>query len=406
MDFDVIVIGAGAAGLMCAAEAGQRGRRVLLVDHAKKIGERIRVSGGGKCNFTNRHATAERYLSQNPQFCRSALARFSPSDFIARVERHRIPYHEREHGQLFCDRSARDIVAMLRAGLDEGGVRLASPCRVRQTERLADSEEGDAPRFQVVTEQGTFRCCSLVVATGGLAAPELGASPYGYRVAEQFGLGVVPPAPALVPLVLAPETLTQLKPLSGVSFAAETRCRGSATGRFRDHVLLTHRGLSGPAILQVSTYWQMQQYRGGRTQGIEIDLLPDVDAGEWLAEQRRSRTLLPNLLAERLPRRMAHGWCALFGWHKPLGAFSTRERDAVARALKNWTLVPSGTLGYAQAEVTLGGIDTRGLSSKTMEAVSVPGLYFIGEVVDVTGWLGGYNLQWAWSSGWVAGQYA
>jgi predicted Rossmann fold flavoprotein len=405
MDFDVIVIGAGAAGMMCASEAGHRGRRVLLIDHWKKIGERIRISGGGRCNFTNRHASAERYLSQNPHFCRSALARFSPRDFVARVERRHIPYHERDHGQLFCDESAQDIIDLLRAWCDEGSVRWAIPCAVQGIERLTIRENDDGPRLAVTTDHGSFRCRSAVIATGGLAVPKLGASPFGYRVAEQFALRVVPPRPALVPLALAPETLTRLKPLSGASLEAATSC-GDARVRFHQNVLLTHRGLSGPAILQISSYWQMQAYRDGPRHPVEIDLLPDIDAAAWLAEHRRSKVLLANLLAERLPRRFAHEWCTLFGWRRPLYELSHRDLDGVARALKGWALMPSGTLGYAKAEVTLGGVDTSGLSSKTMEARSVPGLYFIGEVVDVTGWLGGYNFQWAWSSGWVAGQFA
>jgi predicted Rossmann fold flavoprotein len=401
MRFDVIVIGAGAAGMMCAAQAGRRGRRVLIIDHSAKLGERIRISGGGRCNFTNRNVGAENYLSQNPHFCRSALARFSQRDFIAMIERRRISYHEREHGQLFCDDTAQDIIDMLKDGCDDAGVQWAMPCAVYNIERIENHAEG--LRFAVATGLGTFLCQSLVIATGGLAAPQIGASPFGYKIAEQFGLRVVPPKPALVPLALAPETLGPLKPLAGASLDAGTHCAG---GSFCENVLITHRGLSGPAILQISSYWQMQEYGGGKKQPVEIDLLPDLDAAAWLAEHRRSKALLSNLLAERLPRRFAHEWCALFGWAKPVNELSQRELDAAAQALKGWTLMPSGTLGYAKAEVTLGGVDTDGLSSKTMEAKPAPGLYFIGEVVDVTGWLGGYNFQWAWSSGWVAGQVA
>jgi hypothetical protein len=420
MRFDVIVIGAGAAGMMCAAQAGQRGRRVLLIDHAQKFGERIRISGGGRCNFSNRNVGAENFLSQNPHFCRSALAQFSQRDFLALVERHRIPYQEREHGQLFCRDSAQDIIDMLKAECDAGGVQWEAPCSVQG---IARTDGDKRPRYTVATDRGNFGCQSLVIASGGLAVPKLGASPFGYRVAEQFGVPVIPPKPGLVPLALAPEVLLPLQPLSGASFEATTRCTGStgtasAAGtkgggarsvQFRESVLITHRGLSGPAILQISSYWQMQEYRQrgeGKKQPIEIDLLPDVDAGAWLAEHHSSRVLLPNLLAERLPRRFAQEWCAIFGWSRPLNELSGHQLDAVASALKGWTLMPSGTLGYAKAEVTLGGIDTDALSSKTMEAKAAPGLYFIGEVVDVTGWLGGYNFQWAWSSGWVAGQSA
>jgi predicted Rossmann fold flavoprotein len=406
MDFDVVVIGAGAAGMMCASETGRRGRRVLLIDHATRLAERIRISGGGHCNFTNRHASAENYLSKNPHFCRSALARFPPRAFIAMVERRGIPYHERDHGQLFCEGSARDIIDMLKCGCDDSGASWATTCVVHRIERIEPHGTRSHPRFAVSTSHGRFECRSLVVATGGLAAPQLGASPFGYHVAEQFGLRVVPPRPALVPLALAPGALDRLKPLAGATIDGATRCPSRPGVQFRENVLVTHRGLSGPAILQISSYWQMQEQAGGGKQPIEIDLLPDIDTARWLAENRGRRVLLPNLLAERLPRRFAHEWCALLGWQKPVGALSRRELDELARTLKGWTLMPSGTLGYAHAEVTLGGVDTVNLSSTTMEARSVPGLYFVGEVVDVAGWLGGYNFQWAWSSGWAAGQDA
>ena len=404
MHFDVIVIGAGAAGMMCAAQAGGRGRRVLLVDHASKLAERIRISGGGRCNFTNRNVSADNYLSQNPHFCRSALARFSQHDFIAMLEKRRIAYHEREHGQLFCNDSAEEIIAMLSDACAAAGVRWAMPCAVQAVTRL-EGDGGD--RFRVATDQGEFRCQSLVVASGGLAIPKIGASPFGYRLAEQFGLAVVPPKPALVPLALAPELLQPLLPMAGATLDAEAAFAGA---RFRENVLLTHRGLSGPAILQISSYWQMQEYGTGKKRPVAIDLLPGLDATTWLAAHRQSRVHLPNLLAERLPRRFAHEWCALLGgdkWLKrPLGELANKDLELAARSLNAWALMPSGTLGFAKAEVTLGGVATDALSSKTMEARAVPGLYFIGEVVDVTGWLGGYNFQWAWSSGWVAGQFA
>lgn len=397
-NFDVVVIGAGAAGMMCAAQAGQRGRRVLLVDHALKIGERIRISGGGRCNFTNRSVGAENYLSQNPHFCRSALSRFTQHDFIAMVNARGIRYHERDHGQLFCDESARDIIDMLKEACDDGQVQWAHPCRVGHVSQ----GEGYDHRFMVETEQGTFKCQSLVIATGGLAAPAIGATPFGYKLAEQFGIPVIPPKPALVPLALEPETLNKLKPLAGNTLDAGTYCNDAT---FRENVLLTHRGLSGPAVLQISSYWQMQEYTGGKKHAVEIDLLPDLDVADWLAEHRRSKSTLPHLLGELLPKKFAHEWCALLGWEKPINELPNRDIDAIAAAIKAWPIMPSGTLGYNKAEVTLGGVDTDALSSKTMEAKAVPGLYFIGEVVDVTGWLGGYNFQWAWSSGWVAGQF-
>ncbi len=406
MHFDVIVIGAGAAGMMCAAQAGARGRRVLLLDHAEKLGERIRISGGGRCNFTNRSVSADNYLSQNPHFCRSALARFSQWDFIALLEKRGIPYHEREHGQLFCDESAAEIVDMLKDACDAVGVRWAMPCAVGEICQLAGTSENGA-RFTVDSEKGRFSATSLVVATGGLAIPKIGATPFGYRLAEQFGLAVIPPKPALVPLALASEVLEPIKPLAGATLDAVAEF---GTARFRENVLCTHRGLSGPAILQISSYWQMQEYSGGKKQPLQIDLLPGIDAAAWLAEHWQSRMLLPNLLAQQLPRRFAHEWCALLGgerWLKrPLSELGKRDLEQAARALQGGELMPAGTLGFAKAEVTLGGVDTDALSSKTMEAKQVPGLYFVGEVVDVTGWLGGYNFQWAWSSGWVAGQFA
>jgi predicted Rossmann fold flavoprotein len=392
--FDVIVIGAGAAGMMCAAQAAARGRKVLLIEHAVKLGERIRISGGGRCNFTNRSVGPANFISRNPHFCRSALARFSERDFIAMVERRGIRYHEKTLGQLFCDESSAQITDMLKDTCDEGGVQWAHPCAVQSVTRHSSG-------FSVASDKSPFECDSLVVATGGLALPQIGATPFGYKLAEQFGLPIVKPRPALVPLALAPEVLQPLKALSGLSIDAIARC-AERQPSFRESVLITHRGLSGPAILQVSSYWQAQEES---REPIKLDLLPGTNAADWLAQHRHSKGTLAALLSDRLPRRFAQEWCALHGWDRPLNEMSNRELEAVAQSLKSWPLMPSGTLGYAKAEVTLGGIDTAALSSKTMEASSVPGLYFIGEVVDVTGWLGGYNFQWAWSSGWVAGQY-
>jgi predicted Rossmann fold flavoprotein len=395
--FDVIVIGAGAAGMMCAAQAAARGRKVLLIEHAVKLGERIRISGGGRCNFTNRSVGPANFISRNPHFCRSALARFSERDFIAMVERRGIRYHEKTLGQLFCDESSAQITDMLKDACDQAGVQWAHPCAVQAVLRSTSETE----RFSVASDHGTFGCESIVVATGGLALPQIGATPFGYKLAEQFGLPIVKPRPALVPLALAPEVLQPLKALSGLSIDAIARC-AERQPAFRENVLITHRGLSGPAILQISSYWQAQEDVRGP---ISLDLLPDTDAASWLALHRHSKGALASLLAEPLPKRFAQEWCALHGWERPLNEMSNRDLESVAQTLKNWPLMPSGTLGYAKAEVTLGGIDTDALSSKTMETTSVPGLYFIGEVVDVTGWLGGYNFQWAWSSGWVAGQY-
>ncbi|WP_068637694.1 NAD(P)/FAD-dependent oxidoreductase [Thauera butanivorans] len=394
--YDVIVIGAGAAGMMCAATAGQRGRCVLLVDHAEKLAEKIRISGGGRCNFTNRRVGAENYLCRNPHFVRSALSRYTAADFIGLVQRHGIDFHERDWGQLFCDDSAQQIIDMLRSECGDGGVDWAMPAKVLEVTR----GDAEAERYLVDTSIGRFAAHSLVVASGGLSIPKIGASPLGYKLAEQFGLPVIAPLPALVPLTLPPETLSRLAPLAGISLEVEARCRGPV---FREAALITHRGLSGPAILQVSNYWQAQAYADGEREPVTLDLLPDLDTEGWLLEHAGERTLLANLLAERLPRRFAHAWCELQGWTKPMNGFRHAELRAIAATLSGWKLAPSGTQGYAKAEVTLGGVDTHALSSRTMEARACPGLYFIGEVMDVTGHLGGYNFQWAWSSGVACG---
>jgi predicted Rossmann fold flavoprotein len=385
--FDVIIIGAGAAGMMCAATAGQRGRSVLLIEHYPKLGEKIRISGGGRCNFTNLHAGPANFLSHNPDYCRSALARYTPRDFIKLVERHGIAWHEKKLGQLFCDDSAIDIIAMLRDECERGKVRWRMPCSVNAIEHL----DG---QFRVATTQGPVVAASLVIATGGLTVPKIGASPFGYRVAEQFGLAMVAPSPALVPLALDPEAVSRYGDLSGVSVDAEVTCND---GRFRENVLFTHRGLSGPAVLQASSYW-----KGGDS--IRIDLLPGIAAGDWLGSQRPSATRLDTLLAQRLPKRLAQQWCAAHHAAWPLQQLGDKRIAELAALLHDWAVWPSGTLGYNKAEVTLGGVDTRELSSKTMAAVRVPGLHFIGEVVDVTGHLGGYNFQWAWASGHAAGE--
>jgi predicted Rossmann fold flavoprotein len=390
IDFDVVVIGAGAAGMMCAAEAGKRNKSVLLIDHYHRLGEKIRISGGGRCNFTNLHTRPENFLSRNPHFCRSALARYTPQDFIKLVEKHAIRYHEKALGQLFCDDSATQIIDMLRIECDRAYVQWRMPCGVSSVAR----EHG---RFSLKTDQGDFSANALVIATGGLAVPKIGATPFGYKVAEQFGLKIVAPRPALVPLSFDPESLAKFGDLSGLSLDAEVSCH---EGRFRESLLLTHRGLSGPAILQISTYWQ----NGSAKEPIHIDLLPSLNALEWLAGHGHSKQRLANLLAERLPRRFAQNWCDAHRINLPMNQFSEKKLAEIANALHDWQVKPSGTLGYNKAEVTLGGVDTRGLSSKTMEATDVPGLYFIGEVVDVTGHMGGFNFQWAWASAVAAGR--
>ena len=391
---DAVIIGAGAAGMFCAALAGQRGRRVVLIDHAPKRAEKIRISGGGRCNFTNRTVTAAHYLSANPHFCRSALARFTPEDFIALVRRHGIAYHEKALGQLFCDDSSAQIIEMLEAECADGNVCWLQPATVHC---IAPTE---AKRYRVETSVGTIDTAALVVATGGLSIPKLGASDLGYRIATQFELPIIAPRPALVPLTLDSATLSALAPLAGAAFAVEARCAG---GAFREQALVTHKGLSGPAILQISSYWQAA-CAAGRPEPVVLDLFPGEDARAWL-EARRTRNVLPgNLLAEHLPRRFARAWAELHGADRPLSQCADRQVDALAHALSHWSLTPSGTQGFAKAEVTLGGVDTRALSSKTMAATGHPGLYFIGEVMDVTGHLGGYNFQWAWSSAHAAAQ--
>jgi predicted Rossmann fold flavoprotein len=392
---DVAIIGAGAAGMMCAMEAGKRGRSVLLLDHAAKLGEKIRISGGGRCNFTNLYAKPENFLSRNPDFCRSALARFTPADFISLVEKHGIHYHEKKAGQLFCNDSSRQIIELLRQECAAAGVDWQMPCKINGVNRVsATGHDG----FVLETDKGRFVADSLVIATGGLSIPQIGASPFGYRIAEQFGLAVTPLRPALVPLMFAPEQVASFSQLTGVAVDAEVCCNGA---RFRDGVLLTHRGLSGPAILQISSYWHPGM-------AIDIDLLPDIDAIAWLLDQRRGSATLSSVLAGRLPKRLAQAWCDAMVSEKPatpLGEYSVAELKRIASCLHKWSVTPSGTAGYRKAEVTLGGVDTRELSSRTMEAKKVPGLYFIGEVVDVTGHLGGFNFQWAWASGHAAGLF-
>ncbi len=388
--FDVIVIGAGAAGMMCAATAGKRGKRVLLIDHYHKLGEKIRISGGGRCNFTNIHTKPENFLSLNPHFCRSALARYGPQDFIQLVEKHGIKYHEKTLGQLFCDDSAGRIISLLKTECDDAQVLWKMPCAVSAISRASG-------HFRVNTDQGAFSATKLVIATGGLTVPKIGASPLGYKIAEQFGLKLVPPRPALVPLSLDPQTLERFCSLAGISLDVEVTCNG---GIFREAMLFTHRGISGPAILQISSYWQA----GFATDLIHIDVLPDPRNVAWLREQRYAKMQFNNTLAEILPKRFAQQWSVIHQLSRPNTQFSDTAYEAAITALREWQIQPSGTLGYNKAEVTLGGVDTQQLSSQTMEATTVKGLYFIGEVVDVTGHLGGFNFQWAWASGVAAGQ--
>jgi len=379
--YDAIVLGAGAAGLMCAAMAGQRGRRVLLLDHADEPGRKIVISGGGRCNFTNLHTAPDRYLSENPHFARSALSRYTPRDFLELVERHGIAWHEKTLGQLFCDGSARQIVAMLLDECTKGGVELRCGAEITGVSH-ADGV------FAVTHQGGEARAPALVLATGGPSIPKMGATGFAYEVARQFGLKVVQPRPALVPLTL-PGSEALFRGLSGVSTPVVARCGKAA---FREAALFTHKGLSGPAILQVSSYWR-------RGEHVAIDFLPDQPRG-WLLEAKRARprAALRRVLDDALPGRLAEALAERMGLTGDLGNLSDKALSAAEMQLAAWRFMPDGTEGFAKAEVTAGGIDTRGLSSKTMEATKVPGLYAIGEAVDVTGWLGGYNFQWAWAS--------
>jgi predicted Rossmann fold flavoprotein len=390
--WDAVVIGAGAAGMMCAAVAGQRGARVLLIDHAEKLAEKIRISGGGRCNFTNVLASADAFISENPQFGRSALARYTAADFIDLVKRYRIPFHEKHKGQLFCDRSSDDIIRMLRAECDAGGVHWLMPCQVGRIGQRGPLYEIDAGDATQVSRR-------LVIATGGLSVPQLGASDFGYRVARQFGLRVVEPRPALVPLTFDSASWVPFAPLAGISLAVRVACDGAA---FDEDLLFTHRGLSGPAILQISTYWE-------RGRAIELNLAPHQEqtlADALLAAKRASRQTLANALAVLLPRRLAEGWLASqqIESSQRIADMSDRGLRSLAQSLTQWRLVPAGSAGFRKAEVTRGGVATDELSQTTLEARRMPGLHFIGEVVDVTGWLGGYNFQWAWSSGYAAAQ--
>lgn len=386
---DVIVIGAGAAGMMCAARAAHRGRSVMVLDHARAPGEKIRISGGGRCNFTNIHTAPKNFLSVNPHFCKSALSRYTPSDFIALVERYDISWHEKALGQLFCDESARSIVDMLLTEMRKGGVDLRLSTEIQGVEQHEDG-------FRVSTSQGTFESAALVMATGGKSIPKMGATGFAYRVAEQFGIPLIETRPALVPLTLDPQTLEGLAPLSGVAVEADIGCGKTA---FREALLFTHRGLSGPAVLQISSYWR---------EGDEIVLRvePDVDVLARLKEARRQngRQSPQTVLSEFLPKRLAQYVAGRSEVTGQLADLSDRTLAKLVDAICAWRIRPAGSEGYRTAEVTLGGVDTRALDSRTMQAKTIPGLYFIGECVDVTGWLGGYNFQWAWASGFVAGE--
>lgn len=401
---DVLIIGAGAAGLMCAATAGQRGRQVIVVDHANKVGKKILMSGGGRCNFTNMDVLPKNYLSANAHFCKSALARFTQWDFLALVQKHLIPYHEKKLGQLFCDNKAQDILNMLLDECAQAGATIYTHCEIHAVTSLPES---DAPyRYKVDTSLGETLCESLVIATGGLSIPTMGATGFGYQVAEQFGLPLKPRSAGLVPFTLAPAQLAVLSPCVGNALEVRVSCDvEKGTQSFLENMLFTHRGLSGPAILQLSSYWQPGNM-------IEIDLLPHINLVEYLTEQQQVRpkvlltTLIGELLTKNIAQCLCDDWGAQWNGNRPINQYTPKEINSIAEQFHTWNIMPAGTEGYRTAEVTLGGVDTDFLSSKTMEAKHQAGLYFVGEVVDVTGHLGGFNFQWAWASGVAAGTYA
>jgi hypothetical protein len=398
-NFDVTIIGAGAAGLFCAGVAGQLGLKVLLVDHSDKVAEKIRISGGGRCNFTNQSTTPANFISDNPRFCRSALSRYTPRDFIALLEKHHIAFHEKHKGQLFCDRSAEDIIQMLLAECAAGNVTRWQPCSIKAIRFLTSSPLGTSTNsYEIDSDNGVIHCAAVVVATGGLSIPKIGATDFGYRIARQFDLPVVTPRPALVPLTFDEAAWAPFAQLSGLSLPVRIET-GSKKDKiaFLEDLLFTHRGLSGPGVLQISSYWKPGT-------PIRLNLAPDTDAVELLTHAKAtSRKLIANELAALVPSRLADTWVAQgaargHNWTRPINEASDKALTALAEHLSRWELTPTGTEGYRKAEVTAGGVDTQCLSSQTMESRQ-PGLYFIGEVVDVTGWLGGYNFQWAWASG-------
>lgn len=392
--FDVVVIGAGAAGMMCAAVAGQAGKSVLVIDHASKLAEKIRISGGGRCNFTNMHATPNNFLSDNAHFCKSALARYTPQDFLSLVKRYKIAFHEKHKGQLFCDDSAEDIIRMLKSECDLGKVQWRMPCAVSE---VLQSEQG----FSIHTDRGSVIASNLVIATGGLSIPKIGATDFSYRVAKQFDLKIVEPRPALVPLTFDAQTWEPFVPLSGISLEVDIET-GEKKNKivFREDLLFTHRGLSGPAILQISSYWSSGQ-------SIRVNLLPELDiAEELIAAKTTTKKNLANFLAAYLPARLVDGLLLAHGFDGNLKIADMQDKRLrqLGEKLNRWELVPNGSEGYRKAEVTRGGVNTRELSQQSMMVNKVPGLYFIGEAVDVTGWLGGFNFQWAWASGVAAGK--
>ena len=395
--YEVAVIGAGAAGMMCASVAAQRGRKVVLIDHASKLAEKIRISGGGRCNFTNLEAGHKNFLSQNPHFCKSALSRYTPQDFLALMKRYRISFHEKHKGQLYCDVSAEDIIRMLKAECDLGDVTWRMPCKVNAVSKSGDDA---APFFRIETDAEDILADKVVIATGGLSIPAIGATDFAFRIAKQFDLKVIDPRPALVPLTFDPVAWQPYVPLAGISMEVEIETgEKAAHAHFREDLLFTHRGLSGPAVLQISGFWQPGA-------PLIINLLPAMDVAEVLIEEKSgAKKNLSTILTQWLPARLVGVWLASLGISPDarLADLPDRQLRSLGAALNRWSITPNGTEGFRKAEVTRGGVDTRELSQQTMMANKVPGLHFIGEAVDVTGWLGGYNFQWAWSSGVAAG---
>ena len=395
--YDVAVIGAGAAGMMCAAVAAARGKRVVLIDHAEKLAEKIRISGGGRCNFTNINTGPANFLSQNPHFCKSALSRYTPQDFLALVKKHRISHHEKHRGQLFCNDSAEQIIAMLKAECADGDVTWRMPCKIEALEHFDDN-------FLISTDTGDIQAASVVIATGGLSIPKIGATDFGYKIAEQFGLNIIATRPGLVPLTFDGPSWEAFAPLSGIALEVEVatgtgKGKGAVNGKFREDLLFTHRGLSGPAILQISSYWQPGT-------PIVVNLLPDLDVAEELISTKGTqKKQLGNVVGQWLPARLVERLLQANGLAPDarIADLPDAKLRQLGDAINRWSIVPTGSEGYRKAEVTLGGVDTRELSQQSMMATKVPGLYFIGEAVDVTGWLGGYNFQWAWASGYAAG---
>ncbi|WNO11752.1 NAD(P)/FAD-dependent oxidoreductase [Teredinibacter sp. KSP-S5-2] len=389
MKYDVVILGGGAAGLMCAATAGHRGRKVAVLDHANKVGKKILMSGGGRCNFTNYYIEPENFISQNPHFCKSALSRYTQYDFISLVDKYHLAYYEKTKGQLFCENKAQDILNILLAECDKAGVDIVTQCSIEKIKKNKN--------FKCVTSIGDIKSESLVVATGGLSIPTMGATAFGFDIAKQFGLNIIPYQASLVPFTLTGNSLEIAKQLSGLSLDVTIQCKHQS---FKDALLFTHRGLSGPAVLQITNYWDLGEQ-------VTIDFLPDIDLNEYFNSWReqQSKSELRNLLGEFVPKRFSQIWLEQIGLNKPFHQLTQEEMSNIVTHFKSWQFKPSGTEGYRTAEVTRGGVDTNDISSKTFAANTVDGLYFIGEVLDVTGWLGGYNFQWAWSSGYCAGQY-